>query len=567
MFENARLRPDLLTLQQDVTGDVGKVLWVVMATIGMVLLIACANVANLLLVRVEGRQQELAIRAALGAGWTRIARDLLLESLLLALTGGMLGVALARAAIRLLLYIAPAQLPRLSNISIDPRVLLFAVAVSLVSGLLFAAIPVLKFAGPKIVDTLRGGGRTMSHSRERHRARNTLVIVQTALALVLLIAAGLMIRTFAALRQVQPGFTNPAEIQTLTIFIPETTVRDSGQTIRTMQNILDKIRQIPGVRSAAFASSAPTDGFNSGDPIYAEDHTYREGVLAPVRRFKFTAPGYFQTIGNPLLAGRDITWTDMYDRRPVAVITENLARELWRDPAAAIGKRIRESSADLWREVVGVVGDLRDEGAAEKAPFIVYWPMLMKNFWGSDFIQRRAVFAIRSSRAGTQELLADVRKAVWSVNASLPLAYVRTMDELYRGSMARTSFTLVMLAIAGGMALLLGMIGIYGAISYSVSQRTREIGIRLALGAQQGELRRMFVGHGLLLAGIGVACGLAVALALTRLMASLLFEVKPADPITYAAVSAGLAAAAVAASYVPARRASAVDPVHALRSE
>jgi predicted permease len=377
-----------------------------------------------------------------------------------------------------------------------------------------------------------------------------------------------MIRTFAALRQIQPGFTRPAEIQTLEISIPEARVRDSEMAMREMHNIVQKIQQIPGVISAAFASSVPTDGHNSGDPIYAEDHTYRDGELAPIRRFKFATPGYFQTMGNPLLAGRDITWTDIYDHRKVGVITENLARELWHDPAQAIGKRMRETVADPWREVIGVVGDVRDDGVGQKAPTTVYWPMLMQNFWGNKtFVQRTAVYAIRTSRAGSEELLSEIRKAAWSVDPSLPLARVRTMEDVYRGSMARTSFTLVMLGIAGAMALLLGMIGIYGAISYSVSQRAREIGIRLALGAQQRELRRMFVRHGLLLAVIGIGCGLAVALALTRLMSSLLFEVKPIDPVTYVAVAGALAAAAIAASYVPARRASMLDPVRALRSE
>ena len=290
--------------------------------------------------------------------------------------------------------------------------------------------------------------------------------------------------------------------------------------------------------------------------------------MPPLRRFKFVAPGFFQTMGTRLIAGRDLTWTDIYDQRLVVMISENMARELWHDPAAAIGKRIREGMKDPWREIIGVVGDIRSDGADQKPPTTVYWPLIMKNFWGNEaFIERRAVFAIRSSRAGSESFVKEIRQAVWSVNPDIPLASIRTLEQVYRGSMARSSFTLVMLAIAGGMALLLGVIGIYGVISYSVSQRTREMGIRIALGAQQNGLTAMVVRHGMLLAAIGVAIGLVAAAAVTRILSSMLFEIRPVDPVTYAAVSAGLLAAAAAASYVPAHRASIVNPVDALRAE
>jgi len=273
-------------------------------------------------------------------------------------------------------------------------------------------------------------------------------------------------------------------------------------------------------------------------------------------------------MGTRLITGRDFTWTDIYDQRPVAMISENMARELWREPAAAIGKRIREGMKDSWREIIGVVSDVRHDGADQKAPTTVYWPVIMSNFWGdATFVQRGASFAIRSNRAGSESFLKEMRQAVWAVDPDVPLDGIRTMQEVYRGSMARSSFTLVMLAIAGGMALLLGIIGIYGVISYSVSQRTREIGIRIALGAQQSTLKAMVVRHGVLLAAIGVAIGLAAAAGLTRIMSSFLFEISPVDPITYCAVSAGLLAAAAAASYMPAHKASVVSPSDALRAE
>ena len=568
LFEEAHIAAALRPLKEDVVGELGKVLWVLMGSIAVVLLIACANVANLLLVRAEGRQQELAIRLAMGASTRRIAMEMLFESVVLGLLGGAAGLGLAWGALRLLVSIAPAYLPRLDNITIDTPVVLFTLAISLAAGLLFGLIPVLKYAAPNVTNALRAGGRTLSQSRERHRARNTLVVVQTALAVVLLIGSGLMIRTFQALRQVDPGFRDPASLQTLALYIPEAAVKEGDRTIRTFQEIRRKLAEIPGVTSAAFANSIPTGGNDSTDILYAEDHVYREGQLPPLRRFKFVAPGFFETMGIRLIAGRDYTWTDLYDQRQVAIISENMAREMWRNPDAALGKRIREGMKDPWREIVGVVADVRHDGADEKAPTTVYWPSLMNDFWGNKpFVARGAVFVLRSSRAGSESLNAQIRQAVWSINGDLPLAKVRTMEEVYRGSMARSSFTLVMLAIAGGMALLLGIVGIYGVISYSVSQRTRELGIRIALGAPHRSLRTMVVRQGVVLAAIGVGFGLATAAALTRLMTALLFNVSTVDPLTYAAVAAGLLAAAALASYLPAYRASTVDPTEALRAE
>ena len=568
MFQEARLVPHLRPLKQELVGDIGNVLWVLMGTIGMVLLIACANVANLLLVRVDGRRHELAIRAALGAGWGQIARELLLESITLGVFGGILGLAFACTAIRLLVAIAPAQLPRLEEISIDGTVLLFTLAISLVAGVLFGLIPVIKYAGPHLAAALRSGGRTVSHSKERHRARGALVIVQVALALVLLIGSGLMIRTFQALLHVQPGFARPQEVQTLRIGIPTTQVHDAVPVVHMQQAILDKIAAIPGVSSVGLSSTIPMEGQGWHDPIFAEDQVYSESQIPPLRRFRFVSPGLLQTMGNSLIAGRDFTWTDVYDMRPVTMVSENLARELWGDPASAIGKRIRETKGAPWREVIGVVSDERDDGVNQKAPAISFWPILMNDFAGNrPFVSRSLAFMIRSSRSGSESFLKDVQQAVWSVNPNLPLANVRTLQEVYSKSLARTSFTLVMLAIAGGMALLIGVVGIYGVISYSVSQRTREIGIRMALGARRETLTRLFVGNGLALAAIGVVCGLAVSAALMRVLSSLLFEVSPVDPVTYGAVSLGLIAAAAAASYIPALRAATVDPVEALRAE
>jgi predicted permease len=313
----------------------------------------------------------------------------------------------------------------------------------------------------------------------------------------------------------------------------------------------------------------PMEGIEPGwNGIYAEGKT-DSGEVPPLRLFNYVSPGFFHSAGTRMIAGRELAWSDVYNLRPVGMVSENLARELWGTPSAAIGKRFREYPSMPWHEVIGVVQNVYENGVQEEAPAMVYWPSMMDGLYGPHTFDalRTVTFAVRSDRAGTEGLLNEIRQAVWAVNASLPVASVRTMQEIYDQSLARTSFTLVMLGIAGAMALVLGVIGIYGVISYGVSQRRREIGIRLALGAQQSELRRMFVRSGLALAGIGVAIGMAAAVGLMRLMKSLLFGISPLDPVTYVAVPLVLAAAAVLASYLPARRAAAVDPVEALRAE
>ena len=572
VYENWRIAPALRPLKDDVVGSVGNVLWVVMGAIVMVMLIACANVANLLLVRAEARQQELAVRAAMGAGWGRIVRELLLESLLLALIGGACGLALASAGLRFLVAIGPPNLPRLSEISLDGRALAFTFALSLVAGLLFGSITALRYAGPRIAPALRSAGRSVSHSRERQRARSLLAVAQVALALVLLIGSGLMIRTFQKLRTVEPGFTHAEQIQTVRIFIPPSLVRDPQRVARTQNDILDKLSAIPGVSAAAFSSEMPMNAAegHDWDLIVAEGQRVSPTEVPPMRLFEYVSPGFFRTSGTRLKAGRDYTWTDLYGRRPVVVLSENLARELWGSPAAALGKRISTGlpKAPL-REVIGVVEDVRQNGVQEPAPAIVYWPSFGEDIYvaGQARVARGVTFAVRTARAGSGSLITQIDQAVWSVNASLPVASVETMREVCDKSMARTSFTLVMLAIAGAMALVLGIVGIYGVISYAVSQRTREIGIRLALGAPPGALSRMFLRYGLALAGAGAAIGMAAAGGLTRLMKALLFGVSPLDPVTYLAVPVVLVAAAACASYLPARRAAAVDPVETLRAE
>jgi predicted permease len=558
-FKESRIGPNLQPLKQYMIGDVGKVLWVVVGGVGLVLLIACANVANLLLVKVEGRQQELAIRAALGASPGRIAGGLLLESLVLAVIGGALGLLFAYGGLRVLIALAPSALPRLNDIGIDRLVLLFTLGVTMVAGLLFGSMLPLRSAGVRVGTGLRETGRSVSASRERHRARNALVVIQVGLALVLLVSSGLMIRTFQALIHVQPGFTAPAEVETFHVHFPPEMIKAPERLVRMDQAILDNIEAIPGVSSADFSSAVPMDAGADSGPVQVEDHML-QGQLPPARRLFWVSPSFFRTMGIPTVAGRDLTWDDVLNKRPVAIVSENLAREYWHNPSDALGKQIGNPKA--WRQIVGVVGNVYDDGTSREAPATVYWPIT-----DADSFLGGPAFAIRSARAGSQSFMSEVRQAVWSVDPDLPLSAVHTLDYYYRNSMARVSFMLVMLSLAGGMALLLGAIGLYGVIRYSVSQRTHEIGIRMALGGQGEDILRLILGHGTKLTLIGVAIGIAAAFGLSRFLSSLLYGVKPTDPLTFVGVTIMLVLVTLLACYIPARRAMRVDPMVALKYE
>jgi predicted permease len=559
-FKESRIGPNLQSLKQYIIGDVDKVLWILMSGIGLVLLIACANVANLLLVRVEGRQQELAIRAALGGSPGRIAGGLLLESLVLALIGGALGLLFAYGGLRVLIALAPSDLPRLNDIGIDGHVLLFTLGVTMVAGFLFGSMPALRYAGVRVETGLRETGRSVSGSREGHRARNALVVIQVGLALVLLVSSGLMIRTFQALIHVQPGFTEPAQVQTFRVHIPPAMVKAPERLVRMDQAILHKIEALPGVSSADISQAVPMDASADIDPLFVKDHIL-PGQPPPARRFFWISPGFFRTMGIPIVAGRDLTWDDVLNKRTVAIVSENLAREYWHNPSDALGKQIgRNPKPD--RQIVGVVADVYNDGTSQKAPAAVYWPLT-----DAVFSLGQPAFAIRSARAGSQSFMSEVTQAVWSVDPDLPLSAFHTLDYYYGNSMARVSFMLIMLALSGGMALLLGAIGLYGVIAYSVSQRTHEIGIRMALGGQGEDILRLILGQGAMLALIGVAIGIAAALGLSRFLSSLLYGVKPTDPLTFLGVTIMLVLVALLACYIPARRAMRVDPMVALRYE
>ncbi|MGJ5820883.1 ADOP family duplicated permease [Paludibaculum fermentans] len=566
-FAEARFGPRLRSLKEYLVGDIGSTLWVLMGTVGLVLVIACANVANLMLVRAEGRRPELAVRVALGAPRARIARELLLESVLLGVGGGLAGWGFATAALRVLLALEWVHVPRANEIGMDPRVMLFTVCVSLGASVVFGLIPVFKYARPGGVDDLRGGNRSVTGNRQRQRTRSALVAVQVALALVLLVGSGLMIRTFRALLHVDPGFSDAAHLETVRVAIPGSLVDSPERVARMEEEILHRLAEVGGVERVGAIDSLPLEG-GSNDPVYAEDRPSEDGRIPVVRRFKYVAPGYFAAAGSRMIAGRDLTWAEVYRRAPVALVSENLARAFWSEPRMAIGKRIRPTLKDDWREVIGVVADLHDDGIEKAATATAYWPLLSRNFESEqEFGVRSLAYVMRTPRAGTTALRQEIQQAVSKVNASLPVADVKTLGSVYENSLARSSLALMLLVIAGSMALLLGAVGLYAVISYTVSQRTKEIGIRLALGAVPRVVAGQFVRHGLRLAALGAMGGLAAALGLSRLMRSMLYGVSAADPVTYGVALGVLLVAAVLGSYLPARRAARVDPVRALRAE
>ncbi len=566
-FDDMRIAPVVRPLKEDLVGSVAGMLWVLMGAIGAVLLIACANIANLMLVRADARRPEFAVRAALGATPARIARELLIESLCLGVAGSVLGLLLAHVGLQVLVGIGPTNLPRLQEIAIYPPVLVFSVAASLASTLTFGSITALRHTlgndRPAIT-----AARGSSVSRERSTTRNTLVVVQVALALVLVVSAALMIRTFQALSDVEPGFSEPATIQTVKTWIPTALFHDPAGYTRMQHEMIDKIAALPGVTAVGFSDAVPIEwpGMSTGIAVDGQTPAAEQAQ----KHVKFVSPGYFAAMGTRMIAGRDVTWSDLDAGGRVAIISEDYARELAGEPAGALGKRIRLAAFNQnpWREVIGVVQSIHEGGLYEAPPSMVYWPAFSENMFSNPTVGTPvATFAIRSERAGTAAFVEEIRQAIRSVSASVPIAGERTMLELYAGSVARTSFTLVMLAIAGAMALALGVIGIYGVIAYVVAQRMREIGIRSALGAEPQQLTRMFLLHGLALSGVGIVVGLIVAAALGRSMSSLLFGIDPVDPAAYMAAVGVIVAAAALASYIPARRAATLDPMATLRAE
>jgi putative ABC transport system permease protein len=573
MLDQIGFAPNIIPLREQITGEVSQTLWILLSAVGFLLLIACSNVANLFLVRADGRRREVAVRTALGASGGDLARYFLMESLALGFLGGALGLGLAWAGTRALVNFGPESLPRLSEIGTDAQVLLFTLTVSLVAGLLFGLFPVMKYRKPDMAGGLKEGGRGGSVGRERHRARNTLVVSQMALALILLVGSGLMLRSFQALRSVDPGF-DPAGVLTLRITLPESVYPDSESRLAFHDQLHGSIAGLPGVVSVGAGQQIPLGGGVNRTGTVFEDFPLLPDQIPDIVETNRVTAGYMETLGMGLLEGRTINAFDARDQTGAVVVTRTLARQYWPNESA-IGKRLTQnmdlsegtiSTDQTWQTIVGVVADVRTAAMNEDPIPVLYFPLIEAAHEEDNRGPQTLAYVVKASGDPTA-LLPAIRRTLLAQDPNLPIADIMTMDAVVRNSMARTSFAMVLMGIAAIVALLLGTVGIYGVISYVVTQRTREMGIRLALGAEEGVVAGMVLKQGAILAGTGIAIGLLGAFGLTRLMEAMLFGVSATDPMTFVLVAAVLGGVAMLASYLPARRAARTDPVEALRAE
>lgn len=569
MLEQSGVKAFANLLRDDQVGDVRRLLWVLLAAVGFVLLIACANVANLLLVRTEGRHRELAVRAAMGASRGRLARQLLGESFLLAAVGGAIGIGLAWLAVRGLALLDPGNLPRLAEIRIDTPVLLFALGVTALAGLAFGVLPSLRLRDRILGAALAEGGRGGMAGRGSQRMRSVLVVVQMALALVLLFGSALMMRTFSALRGVDPGFDR-SSVLTLRLTLHGERYDEPEARSRFWARLVDEARNLPGAARAATVLNLPLTDGDTNPGYIIEDFPPLPDDPPLVARQNMVTDGYFETLGIPIVAGRSLERRDIDQRTPAVVISAAFARRIWGE-TNPVGKRLKRGlptdQRAPWYEVVGVAGDVRDDDLTGGPVEMVYFPVLGQAGDESAWTPWAMSLAIASAGGDPTSLGPAVRDLVRRLDPELPIIRMRTTSEITRRAMARTSFTMVLLGVASVIAVVLGSVGIYGVLAHSVAQRTREIGVRLALGADQARVRGMLVGQGMRLAGIGVVVGLVGALVAGRVLAALLFGVTASDPPSFAAVVLLLVLVAAAASFVPAQRAARIAPTEALRYE
>ncbi|MCI0489238.1 MAG: ABC transporter permease [Blastocatellia bacterium] len=556
--EGSEFRFHTESYSDTITGEVRPAMLILMGAVGFVLLIACANVANLLLARVTGREKEIAIRAALGAGTLRIVRQLLTESLALSALGGAAALALAWLAFRLLLALQPGDLPRIDEIQLDATVLSFNALLALATGVTFGLLPALKVARVDLQTNLKAGGRT-SGGLSRHRTRSLLVVTEVALATVLLISAGLLLRSFQKILAVDPGFKSE-NILTTQISLDEARYPEREQRVQFYRGLIEELNAQPEIASTGGVSLLPMSGSTSDQSLEAEGFSESRSGQTDFIQYRLATPDYFKTLGIPVLQGRAFTDEDRRGNQNVAIISESLAQKFWGD-SDPIGRRIRSGGpADSWFTVVGIVGEIHHSGMAADKPPIWYRPYYQANPWLTMSIVVR-------THADPISALDRMRAAVRRLDPQQPIYSTSSMKEMISKSLAQERFNALLLSTFAMLALGLAAIGIYGVISYSVSERTQEIGIRMALGASRQNILKMVIGQGLLLTIIGLGIGLAAALTLTRYIESLLFGVSATDPLTLAAISILLAATSLLACYVPARRATRVDPMIALRYE
>ncbi len=549
----------LRSLREIVVGDIRPALLVLTFAVGFVLLIACANVANLLLARAAARQKEIAIRTALGAGRWRVVRQLLTESVLLALAGGALGLLLAFLGIRLLLSLNENLIPRATEIGIDGRVLAFTFGVSLLTGVLFGLVPALQASKTDLHETLKEGGRSGA-AHTRRWLRGSLVVIEVTSALVLLIGAGLLIRSFRRVQEVNPGF-NPDKMLVMQLSLPNTKYKEPAQIDGFFHKVLQEIAALPGVKSAGISSSLPMSGMSSSGSFTIEGRTVPPGQMSPWGNRWAAGASYFQTMNIPLIRGRYFDDRDVVDAPGVAIIDETMARKFWpnEDP---IGKRITFEGGQTnprWREIVGIVGHVKQRGLDGESPVQYYFPHRQRPSSNAFLVVRTA--------SEPQSLTGAVRSVIQSADKELPVFKVTTMEQMVADSTSQRRFTTILLSVFALVALILASVGLYGVLSYTVAQRTHEIGIRMALGAGAADVKKLVVRQGMTMVAAGVVLGLAAAFGLTRLMATLLFGVRATDPLTFVLLPLALALVALIACYVPARRATKVDPMVALRYE
>lgn len=559
-------KPRVDFMKEDLVGDLERPLWILLGTVGMLLLVACANVANLFLVRAEGKQREIGIRAALGASRLSLVRHVMTEAFLLAIIGSALGVLIAAAGLPALLGAAPASIPRLDQVALDWRVLAFAAGVAVVSAFIFGLAPALRYTRSTALATIGHSSRGGTEEPGRRRVRQLLVVAQTALALILLVGSGLLARSFARLTSMSLGF-DPRDVMTFRVALPTTDYRDDTAVLNFMDTLTTRLREIPGAEASGAASVLPIANSSPGTAHEFEGRPLLSNQLPPMVHYKHVAQGYFDTMRIQLVRGRAFAPSDFQGAASAVIANQALADLYWpgQDP---IGKRVRLSSAGAttpppWFTVVGIVGNERQDGLRRPIRPLLYYPP--RAGIGGGGTPRVYDYIVRG--AGLTGRTDALRQAVWSIDRGLPVAALRPLQEIVDRSIIEFTFTMLTLSIAAGIALLLGAIGLYGVLSYAVTLRTREIGVRLALGAPPARLMRSVVSSGVLLAGIGLLLGLGGAAWLTRFLGTLLFETEPLDPGTFVATTAALLVVAVMASYLPARRAASVSPLESMKTD
>jgi len=572
MLEDAGFTTRVVPLRDHVIGDLGASLWIVMSAVGFLLLLSCANVANLFLVRAAGREKELSVRTALGATRRDLVGGFLAEGAVLGLAGGLVGWVLAWAAVQALVAFGPRNLPRLHELGVGPRGLGFVVVVALASGLAVALAPALRLSGRWLASALRSGGRSATTGPAVRRAQDLLVGLQVAITLLLLVGAGLTVQSFWRLSRTDPGF-DPEGVLSFRFYLPPEEYPGEQAPAAFIQRVLDQLGPLPGVTSAGAGGTLPLEGRLDGAGVSIEDHPDPPGAMAKVHFDTQASPGYFETLGIPLVTGRTFTRADVEERRGAVVVSESFARHYWPD-GTAVGKRIQprsgEPSPDDWYTIVGVVGDVRMTRMEDPPQEMIYWPLVSRpgsRSGDGDSFEARAMRVVLRTEGDPMDLVPAVRSRVRALDPNLPIADVQTAGALVARATARRAFVMALLALGALAALLVGAVGVYAVVSYLVTLRTREIGVRMALGATRRRVVALVAARSIAVGAAGALCGVAASFLLGRFMGAVLYQVQPHDPWTLSAAVVAVAAAVTLASVLPARRAAGIDPAEVMRAE